>query len=568
MALAGAPCQPVRLILDLGQVKQDRARVLPVQRQQINHAVAAGHDGIALAVGHDAVADLEGKIQAAGRGLRIGQQRQQVGHGRGAFQRPPDGQELPAGGAVHVFMHQPGEACNLAQQHAHRQRSIVARRHGAGHAAHRLFQVLQRGPAIDRKAVADAAGRPHGMAQRPDQAGGQRLGGVKAVAFEVLRDDFAQRVGPRRGQAGIVGAGQAQQPFAAFHIAAQPVQIVGRPAGQGAGFCPGKGAAGFGQHGIIGHRRVRHDPDIRHRAALPHRDGGGIGRGADPGKTARHCLPALRRAGQKHPDRHRPRNQPAVLPDRRGGQVDQFLPDQPRALRDQPVVKRACGPAQLAGQCMSVVRLKRQAGGQGGADQHFCRMGADMIALGLLAAPPGGDVGQFQGPSVQRLGDARQKGQHGLAFQHAHPQRVHQRHGSGTDRGQQAGRADAAGLVQFQRIGPMRVQPAPEHVDRHRAGDGAHLDRVILDRQIAAFQQAQAQIAGDIGMLVIGVGHRAGGQDAHLAARPHRGIALQPVQRIAKGAEKPGQAVHIALAIDLGKDPACGDAVFQGKARA
>ena len=179
--------------------------------------------------------------------------------------------------------------------------------------------------------------------------------------------------------------------------------------------------------------------------------------------------------------------------------------------------------------------FERQAGGQRRADQHPRRVGPDMRRLIAATAPPGRDIGQGQRLAGQMFGDVGQKRHQRLHFQHPGPQRVDHGHRALTQRRDHAGGADLRGFDQFQRVGPGGIHPAPQHIDRRQAADGAYLHRSVLHDQIAPFQQRQAEIAGDIGLFVIGGGHRSGGQDTGPPA------AAQPVKCGTKRAKEPGQ---------------------------
>ena len=95
-------------------------------------------------------------------------------------------------------------------------------------------------------------------------------------------------------------------------------------------------------------------------------------------------------------------------------------------------------------------------------------------------------------------------------------------------------------LVEFQRIGEIRIEPAPEHIDRHQAGDGPHHHLAALDREVLAFQQPEAEIARDIGVLEIGFVQRTGGQDAKPGS--HHSRACRSAYRGSAGRSPPGGA--------------------------
>src|SRR3990167_6405559 len=81
-------------------------------------------------------------------------------------------------------------------------------------------------------------------------------------------------------------------------------------------------------------------------------------------------------------------------------------------------------------------------------------------------------------------------------------------------------------------------------------------------RLIVTFQQGQAQITGDIGLFVIGIGQWAGGQNANARAK----AAAQFLQRVAVRPEEARKPVNIRAAIKLWKDAGGSDAVFKRKA--
>jgi hypothetical protein len=127
------------------------------------------------------------------------------------------------------------------------------------------------------------------------------------------------------------------------------------------------------------------------------------------------------------------------------------------------------------------------------------------------------------------------------------------------DRFHQAGHAELRGGVEFERIAPVGVDAAQKRVGALEAGDGAHMHLVVAHDEVAAFDQQEAEIAREIGLLVIGLAVGAGREqaDARLAAvrRLH--------QPRAKLAEEAGEAVDVEVAIEIGEDAAEDEAVFQ-----
>ncbi len=92
---------------------------------------------------------------------------------------------------------------------------------------------------------------------------------------------------------------------------------------------------------------------------------------------------------------------------------------------------------------------------------------------------------------------------------------------------------------------------------------GVNHDAAVDHRQIFAFEQHEAEIAGDIGVFIVGFVCRAGGQnaDAVVAGMFHR------LQRIAEGAEEGGETVNRGFGIkNIGEGARGGNAAFKREA--
>ena len=97
------------------------------------------------------------------------------------------------------------------------------------------------------------------------------------------------------------------------------------------------------------------------------------------------------------------------------------------------------------------------------------------------------------------------------------------------------------GRVEFERIAPVGVDMAPEHVGALEAGDGAHEDMAVARDEIAALDQQEAEIAGEIGLFEIGLAPGAGRQnaDARLRALRRYGAARREIRgRTARAARR------------------------------
>ena len=379
------------------------------------------------------------------------------------------------------------------------------------------------------------------LSSMPISGARDRLRRVEAMGFEVVgqvRDQRCVGVGGL-GEADVEGAHEAERALGAFDVAAEPVEVVAGAARQDAGADALVGRGRRGQHGDGLDRAARDHPDVGGGAAALHGDGADVGGVADPGEAAAHDLPALGRAGEEDAQAHRPRDEHAVLPGRGGGEGDHLLTDEPRAVRLEPGVEGlARHGAEPAAEDGGVVGLVGEPGRERGTDHHPVLVGADVGALRGLAAPPGGDVGQDERLAEQRLGDAREEGEERAGLEDAGAERVDEGDGAGAGRADEAGGAEAGGGVELERVGEGGVEAAPEDGDRAEAGDGADHDAAVLDGEILAFEQAEAEVAGDPGVLEVGLVVRAGvrmpGRASGSSERPcsaSRKVRKKPARR-------------------------------------
>ena len=87
--------------------------------------------------------------------------------------------------------------------------------------------------------------------------------------------------------------------------------------------------------------------------------------------------------------------------------------------------------------------------------------------------------------------------------------------------------------VEFQRIGEIGIEPPQQHFGALQAGDGADEDAVVAHRQVLALDQQHAEIARQIGVLEIGLVHRAGREQADrrvVAAVEGRQVGLERLE--------------------------------------
>ena len=139
-----------------------------------------------------------------------------------------------------------------------------------------------------------------------------------------------------------------------------------------------------------------------------------------------------------------------------------------------------------------------------GGDRHVLQAVEHVFALRLLAAPPGRDIGQEQIFAEQAPRQAGHEAHHRRRFGDAGAERVGHRDIALAERLDEARHAELRAAVELQRIGEIGIDAPPDHVGAFQSGDGAHMDLAVARRQIAALDQHEAEIAGEIGLFVIG----------------------------------------------------------------
>ena len=424
-----------------------------------------------------------------------------------------------------------------------------------------LGEIVERQPAIGGEPVTDVAGGKQGAVDIGHQAVGHRLFRIDIEPGQIVGDILQQRhfgIGGF-GKASMPGPQDAQRAFGPLDVTAKPEKIVGGPARQ---------AAGHDADEAFFRRQKRHlfdgfladDPDVGGRATGLHGDGGGVGTGANARKAAGHHLPAVAGAGDIDAQAHRPRRQLAVDPGGRGGEGDDFLADEFRAVGLQPFCNGCLGGiAQRRAKHGLAVIVKERPGGIGRADDHLLDIARYLITFRLLAAPPCGDAWQHGIFAKQMTADGWHEREEGAGFEDAGAERIDDRDRAGAQRFDNAGGADMRALVQFQRIGKGGIETAPEHADGFQTSDGADHDAAIDHRQVFTFQQHEAEIAGDIGVFEIGLVGDARRQNGDAVVR----MFLARLQFVAEGTEEAREAVDMGFGIEIGKGAGGGDAVFE-----
>ena len=353
------------VIVQRRDLERDRARIVGIEHRQVAHRRQRRADQIARAIGDLAIDQRQQDVEVFVAGFVIGELPREARGVDGALDAAAHVEEAPAGGAIHVFLRQAGEACQFLQRQFGGADDAVVVVDLQGEALHHLGDDL---PGVGRKPLAQRASRyaapiapataPSRICPRLCSASATTFAGLVRVACEVapqvtrsrwIRSTEGSAVddplpGSRIGVA--ERADQPQRRLGALEIAAEPEQIVGGAARHHAGDAPDPHRVGGRQQRRSRDRLVGEHPDIRRPRAVAHRDGAGIGLFGDPAEAAGHDGPAVGRCGGEHPQHERARREPALLPHRRRRQPHQLLAD----IIDAAIGDRAlCSRSRSAG---------------------------------------------------------------------------------------------------------------------------------------------------------------------------------------------------------------------------
>ena len=126
-----------------------------------------------------------------------------------------------------------------------------------------------------------------------------------------------------------------------------------------------------------------------------------------------------------------------------------------------------------------------------------------------LAAPPGRDRGQDQAPAEKPLGDGGQKAEPGRRLEHTAPERVADEHVTEAHRREQPRHAERRIGAQLHRVAEIIIQPAQDGVHALQSGERLQINARVTDGEVVALHQGKPELAGDIGVLEVGLVERA-----------------------------------------------------------
>ncbi len=186
--------------------------------------------------------------------------------------------------------------------------------------------------------------------------------------------------------------------------------------------------------------------------------------------------------------------------------------------------------------------------GEGRRDHHAVEFSDHLLAHVGAAEPPRRDIRHFQLGAEHDRRQRRQERQHGARLDQAGAERIDDDDLAVAHGLQQSGDAEPRGGVEFERIGEIGIDPPQHHFGAPQTRNGADEDAVVLHDEILAFHQEEPEIAGEIGVLEIGLVHRPGRQQADagiVAAVEREQLGLQRL-------EKRRNALDARGAIDIG----------------
>ena len=259
-------------------------------------------------------------------------------------------------------------------------------------------------------------------------------------------------------------------------------------------------------------------------------------------------------------ERHR--LQRALVPTGRGAVEDAFLRAPAGGVGADLVGERgARGLAHPA----AVARRGGIAGAEGRLHDEVGEVIEHVLARRVLAAPPGGGVGQLEflaeDVAAERLEEAEQR----RGLERAGAGQIGEGDAAVVRGVDEPGHAEERTRVELEWVAKFGIEAAQHDVHLLQAADGAEEDLAVARRQVLALDERVAEVVGKVGLLEIGFVGRAGREqhDARVLA-----VRCEVFQRLAVVVEKLVQPLDRRAVEDIGQRLPRDDAVLQRVAEA
>ena len=185
-------------------------------------------------------------------------------------------------------------------------------------------------------------------------------------------------------------------------------------------------------------------------------------------------------------------------------------------------------------------------------DQQMLDAPPCIVHRSRLAEPPGCDRRQLQRLAEQLLAERRQIAEQCARLEHAGAERVGEHHRAAARAIGEAGNAERRVGTQLERVAVVVVLAAQDRVHALQPFDGLQPDAAIAHREVAAFDEREAEVAREQRVLEVGFVVRARREQHDL----RRSVATRrpAQQRVAQRGEERREALHMQLAKHLRKD--------------
>ena len=185
----------------------------------------------------------------------------------------------------------------------------------------------------------------------------------------------------------------------------------------------------------------------------------------------------------------------------------------------------------------------------------------DVLAGLGVAAPIGIDGGELELFAEEVLAEAREEHEEGGGFEHAGAEGVGNGDVAGVDGLNESGDAEGGVAAEFEGVAEVIILAAEDDVDLLEAAERFQENVVVADGEVGAFHECEAQVAGEVGVFEIGFVERPGGEEDD--AGGFVVVRGEGCEGVADGAEERGEALHAAVAENVGHGAGDDEAVFQ-----